>query len=152
GAANAVLRSLRLRPGDEIVTDDHEYTGVLNVPRHVAEVGGGRVVVARIPFPVRDEDQAVDAMLDAVTDRTRIAILSHVTSPTALVLPVARSVAGIAQRGGDTFLALAPAGRPYRRGACRARERDVRRRGPRTGDAPARPQGDRGCVVRRQPP
>ncbi len=104
GAVNAVVRSLRFEPGDEILTDDHEYNAILNIVRHVAADHGARVVVARIPFPVRDEDDVVDAILGAVTDRTRLAVLSHVTSPTALVFPVRRLVAELAARGVETFV------------------------------------------------
>jgi isopenicillin-N epimerase len=104
GGVNAVLRSLRFEPGDEILTTDHEYNAILNVARHVAARDGARVVVARLPFPAVSEDDVVARILDATTARTRLAVISHVTSPTALVLPIGRIVAELDGRGVDTLV------------------------------------------------
>jgi isopenicillin-N epimerase len=104
GAVNAVVRSLRFAPGDELLTNDHEYNATINVLRHVAERDGASVVVAPIPFPVASEDVVVNAMLGAATDRTRLALISHVTSPTALIFPVERIVAALAERGIETLV------------------------------------------------
>jgi isopenicillin-N epimerase len=104
GAANAVIRSLRFARGDELLTDDHEYNAIINVLRHVAERDGARVVVARIPFPLLSEDEVVEAILDAVTERTRFAVIAHVTSPTAVVFPIERIVAELAERGIDLLV------------------------------------------------
>jgi isopenicillin-N epimerase len=103
-AINAVVRSFSFSPGDEILTTDHEYNAVINVLRHVAMRDGARVVVVRLPFPGRSADDVVERVLAAVTARTRLAVISHVTSPTALVLPIDRLVPAVAERGIDTLV------------------------------------------------
>ncbi len=99
-----VLGSLRFRPGDELLTTDHEYNATVNALRRAATRDGATVVVARLPFPVAGPGELVEAMLAAVTPRTRLALLSHVTSPTALVVPVGELVTELDRRGVDTLV------------------------------------------------
>ena len=86
---NAVLRSLRFAPGDQLLCTDHGYNACRNVLAFVAERWGAEVVVAKLPFPLSDPSEVTRAIADAVTDRTRLALIDHVTSPTGLVLPIA---------------------------------------------------------------
>jgi isopenicillin-N epimerase len=101
---STVLASLRFNPGDELLTCDHEYNATLNALQAAAERDGARIVIARIPFPVSDPSQVVEAYLEAVTAHTRLAVVSHVTSPTALVMPVAALVRELDRRGVDTLV------------------------------------------------
>lgn len=93
---NAVVRSLSFAAGDEIVTTDHAYAACKNALDYVAGRSGARVVVARVPFPGVTEDAVVAAVLGAVTPRTRLVLLDHVTSPTGVVFPVQRLCAALA--------------------------------------------------------
>src|SRR5450759_4942619 len=101
---STVLGSVRFKPGDELLASDHEYNATLNALRGAAERDGATVVMVRVPFPVHDPAQVVEAYLDAVTPRTRFALVSHVTSPTALVLPVAALVRELDRRDIDTLV------------------------------------------------
>ncbi|XHC25566.1 aminotransferase class V-fold PLP-dependent enzyme [Phycisphaerales bacterium ac7] len=96
---NAVLRSLDFKPGDEILTCDHEYNACVNAAKFIADRTGARVAMARLPWPVESEGQIIEALLDAVTERTRLVMLSHITSPTAIVLPIERIQTELRARG-----------------------------------------------------
>ena len=90
-ALNAVLRSFPLAPGDEILVTDHEYNATRNAAEHAARERGARVAVAQVPFPLcygAGPERVVEAVLERISSRTRLAVLDHVTSPTGLVFPI----------------------------------------------------------------
>jgi isopenicillin-N epimerase len=96
---NAVLRALELAPGDEILVTSMTYGAVANAARRIAVGQGARVVEARIPFPAPNPELCVEAAAKAITPRTRLVIFDHVTSPTALVMPLAEMIAACRARG-----------------------------------------------------
>jgi isopenicillin-N epimerase len=101
---NAVLRSLDLAASDEILVTNHTYAACRKTVDFVARRSGARVVVATLPFPCPDEESVVEAVLRAASARTRVALIDHVTSPTALILPLRRLVEALAARGIDTLV------------------------------------------------
>jgi len=89
---NAVARSLRLEPGDEVLATDHEYGALDRTWRFVCAKRGARYINQPVPLPLESDEQVVEAVWIGVTERTRVLFLSHITSPTALILPVAKLI------------------------------------------------------------
>jgi isopenicillin-N epimerase len=90
---NAVLRSLHLQPGDELVVLTHGYGAVRNTVHYVCERSGARMVEAEVPFPQPDADTIVRNIANVLTPRSKLAVVDHITSGSALVLPLQRIVA-----------------------------------------------------------
>jgi isopenicillin-N epimerase len=90
---NAVLRSLRLQPGDAIVVLDHGYGAVVKAAHFAAERAGARVLEVAMPFPRADDALLLDRLAAALGQRVRLAVLDHITSPSAALLPVSAIVA-----------------------------------------------------------
>jgi isopenicillin-N epimerase len=101
---NAVLRSLSFEPRDELLVTSHTYNACRKTIDYVASQSKARIVVANLPFPCRGDDAIIAAVLDHVSSRTRLALIDHVTSPTAMVLPLARLVSELRTRGVDTLV------------------------------------------------
>ncbi|MCU0551146.1 MAG: aminotransferase class V-fold PLP-dependent enzyme [Leptolyngbya sp. Prado105] len=99
---NAVLRSLRFSPNDELLTTSQEYNACRNALDFVAARSGAKVVVAEIPFPIQDPSQVVSAILAKVSDQTRLALIDHVVSQTGFVFPIAQIVQAL--QGIDTLI------------------------------------------------
>lgn len=111
-----VIKSLRFAPGDEIIACTHEYNACVNSARYVAERTGARLVYVPLAFPLpRDAAAAADlitrTLTGAITPRTKLLLLSHITSPTGFIMPVERIIREFAALGIDTLLdsAHAPA-------------------------------------------
>nr|WP_294516949.1 aminotransferase class V-fold PLP-dependent enzyme [uncultured Rhodopila sp.] len=90
---NAVLRSLTFKPGDEVLILSHAYGAVRNAVRFVTEQAGASIAEAATPFPNPTEDGLVAAVTAAITPRTKLAVIDHITSGSAIVLPAARIAA-----------------------------------------------------------
>ena len=101
---NSVLRSLRFQPGDELLVTDHAYNACRNVVDFVARRAGAKVLVASLPVPIESPEQVVDTLTARVTERTRLALIDHVTSPTAVIFPVEEIVRRLRQRHVDTLV------------------------------------------------
>lgn len=105
---STVLASLgeggHVQPGDELLTTDHVYNACRNALERLARRSGAGLVVVHVPFPLASADEVVASVLGAVTSRTRLALLDHVTSPTGLVLPVERLVRELGRRGVDVLI------------------------------------------------
>ncbi|UYV11477.1 MAG: aminotransferase class V-fold PLP-dependent enzyme [Phycisphaera sp.] len=102
GAATAIhslIASGQAEAGDEVLLTDHEYMACANNLRHMAKAAGLGVVTATLPFPNPTPQGVIEAVLGAVTPRTKIALLSHITSASAMVLPAKELVEALEGRG-----------------------------------------------------
>jgi isopenicillin-N epimerase len=96
---NIGARSLDLKPGDEVLTTDHEYGACDYTWEFNCARTGARYIHQSIPLPARTEEQMVERFWEGVTARTRVIYLSHITSSTALRLPV-ETICGRARERG----------------------------------------------------
>jgi isopenicillin-N epimerase len=96
---NTVLRSLDLDPDDEILVTDLGYGAVNNAAAFAARVRGAKSRVVEMPWPVQEPAQAADAIVAAIGPRTRVAVIDHVTSESAQMMPVADIAARCRARG-----------------------------------------------------
>jgi isopenicillin-N epimerase len=87
-ALNIVARSLKLGPGDEVLSTDHEYGALDRTWRFLSKERGFAYINQPIPVPLTTPANFLEAFWRGVTTRTRVIFLSHITSPTALVFPV----------------------------------------------------------------
>ena len=89
---NAVLRSFPLRRGDEVVITNHGYNACNNAVRFATQRVEALTRVAQVPFPIQDAGEVVSAIGRHLSNRTRLLVVDHVTSPTGFVFPVERLV------------------------------------------------------------
>ncbi|MBV9494059.1 MAG: aminotransferase class V-fold PLP-dependent enzyme [Acidobacteria bacterium] len=101
---NAVLRSLDLDKNDELLVTSHEYNASRNALDYVAGLAGAKVLSIDVPFPIASPDVIVERILAAITDRTRLLLVDHITSQTALVFPIERIVKEVQARGIDVLV------------------------------------------------
>jgi isopenicillin-N epimerase len=95
---NAVMRSLPLASGDEVVITDHAYGGIVTAVKYCAERAGATVRIVEMPYPAFSAGECVDRIAAALTPRTRLVIVDHIAAESALVFPVAEIVKACHER------------------------------------------------------
>ena len=85
---NLIARSLNLQPGDEILTSNHEYGACDYTWNFLCSKNGAHYIRQSLPYPAVSNDEMLELFWQGVTSRTKLIFLSHITSPTALRLPV----------------------------------------------------------------
>ena len=108
-AANAVISSTELAAGDEVLTTDQIYPAVRNTIRHRCNRAGANLVEAKISLPVAEPNNVVPTILNAVTDKTRLAVLDHISSPCGIVFPITELCAKLREQGVPVFVDAAHA-------------------------------------------
>lgn len=128
-AVNILVRSLNLQPGDEILTTDHEYGAMDRTWRFICKQTGASYRQQPMPLPLTSKEDFVETFWSAVTPKTKIIFLSQITSPTALIFPVAEICRRARQAGiltiidgahvpGQIPLDLTKLGADFYTGAC----------------------------------
>lgn len=88
-AMNIIARALKLEPGDEILSTNHEYGAVDRTWDFMCRQTGAKYITQPIDLPAYNHSDVIEAIWAGVTERTKVLSLSHITSPTAMILPVA---------------------------------------------------------------
>lgn len=96
---NIIARSLDLQPGDEVLGTDHEYGAVERTWRFNCDRQGARYRTQTISLPVTSAEDIIEQLWQGVTERTRVIVISHISSPTALIFPVAEIARRAASQG-----------------------------------------------------
>ena len=99
-AMNVVANSFSLQRGDEVLMTDHEYGAVVRIWQRACQDANTREPqIAPLPAKFESSEQVVDALFQHATERTRLLVVSHITSPTAVILPVQQICAEAKRRG-----------------------------------------------------
>jgi isopenicillin-N epimerase len=96
---NAVLRSAALEPGDEVIVSDAAYGAVALTAAAITQARRATLRTIELPHPIGSPDAVVGAFASALTLRTKLVVVDHVTAQTALVMPVARIAAACRRHG-----------------------------------------------------
>jgi isopenicillin-N epimerase len=101
---NTVLQRVPLEPGDELIVSNQEYNASANAAAYAAERAGARLVRVEIPFPLGSSADVCAPVLAAVTARTKLVLIDHITSQTGLVFPIETLVRRLRERGVETLV------------------------------------------------
>ena len=96
---STVLSNLDLIAGDLILVTDHGYNACSNAARYFTKRASAEIDLINLPFPGSDTNEFIERILGACTSRTRLLLIDHITSPTALIMPLEEIVPAVQQRG-----------------------------------------------------
>src|SRR5690606_34671914 len=98
-AMNAIASYVQLVADDEVLLSNHEYGAVRRVWWRRCSQSRARTTLAPLPCDWSDDAEVVEALFQSVTERTRVIVLSHVSSQTSIIFPVAEVCRRARERG-----------------------------------------------------
>ena len=101
---NIVANSLAFSTGDEVLSTNLEYGAMDRMWKIVCERAGANYVRAKIQLPIKDERSFFNDIWSHVNKKTRVVFLSHITSSTALLLPLKQLVDAARKKGIITII------------------------------------------------
>lgn len=101
---NALFKSLPLRDNDEVLVSSHGYNACIEAVRHCAATRGFKVVDWMLPWPTPTDESIEHSLLESISEHTKVVVVDHITSPTALRLPIERLIALLRKRGITTVV------------------------------------------------
>lgn len=101
---NSILQSIDFKPGDEVIVTNHEYNACRNALDYIALRRGLKVVQVGIPYPLTKREEAIHPILEAITPKTRLLLVDHITSATGFIMPVEEIVEEFNKRGIETLV------------------------------------------------
>ena len=96
---NIIARFLPLSAGDEVLTTDHEYGALNRTWRFICKKRGAHYKRMHISLPIARKEEVIDEIWSGVSSQTRVLFLSHITSPTAIILPIEELISRARERG-----------------------------------------------------
>ena len=96
---NTILHSLNFESGDEVLTTNHAYGACMNTLHQYAKIKKFNVVVASIPFPFKDEEEIIEALVQKITAKTKLLMIDHITSATGTIFPIEKIIKLFEEKG-----------------------------------------------------
>ena len=87
-AINAVARSIKLKPGDEVLSTNHIYGALDRTWRYICKQTKANFIKAEIPFSISSNENFLDLFFSYINNNTKVIFISHITSMTAMIFPV----------------------------------------------------------------
>ncbi len=103
-AVNAIAKSIQLQKGDEILTTDLEYGACDKAWEFYCQQKGAHYIKQPITLPVVSKEQFIADFFKGLTPKTKLVFISHITSSTAMRLPVEEICAIAREKGLLTFV------------------------------------------------
>jgi isopenicillin-N epimerase len=101
---NTIFHSLEFNEGDEVLVHSHVYGACLNTINYYAKKKKFTVKIAHVPFPIQDENEVTEALVQAISPKTKLLFVDHITSATGIIFPVKEIVKQFHQRGIEVFI------------------------------------------------
>lgn len=101
---NTVLKNLDLKPNDQIIVTDHTYQACRNAVDYITKKVGAEMIVVKIPFEIKNDQEVIDLVLNSVCDKTVLALIDTVTSPTGMKMPFEKIIKKLQEENVDVLL------------------------------------------------